>query len=156
MARLYSFIVKNVNPVSQNNRSKKMVWYRNLLKTHFNIKYPNLTFPLPNGLMIKNPTILHGKVFYIHKVYDPKDADNISKPLWDALQYQLFEDDNQILHRQALKVKENQPNILALNVTEMADMDYYHLIEFLIDSNNSDDRLMYIELSDYKSENVIF
>ena len=83
MAKKLSFIADNVTPISQNNRSTALLTrLRNELTAAHNIKYPANMLP---RVPLINEEYLQAKVFYIHKVPDYKDADNISKPLWDSL-----------------------------------------------------------------------
>ena len=159
MAKYYSFIVKNVNPLSQNNRPTRLLQqYRTQLIGPFQQKY-RIPPPAIRHGYIRKPIALHGKAIYIHKAKDSKDADNISKPLWDALNMYLYDDDNQIIHRQVVKAYLGDPDIYNLHefdLTHVGSTEFTELVYFILDSTNTDDRLIYIDISDYESKNVKF
>ncbi|MBV5313175.1 MAG: RusA family crossover junction endodeoxyribonuclease [Prolixibacteraceae bacterium] len=159
MASYFSFIGKNIEPLSQNKRhSRLMMPYQGQLARAFFTKY-KIKLPLAKGVLLDETKILHGKVFYIHKVKDKKDADNISKPLWDALQeIGFYKNDNQILHIQAVKIdaKKLENEILSFDLTDVKDPDFSELVYFILDPANSNKRLLYIRISDFESENVKF
>ena len=93
MAKHFSFIAENVTPLSQNNRSSALIArLQNDLTIAHNLKYS--ANPMPKAPRISGS--LQAKVFYIHRVPDYKDADNISKPLWDSLNNHAYYDDKQI------------------------------------------------------------
>lgn len=154
MARKFSFIAENVTPLSQNNRSTAQLdRLRNDLTAAHNLKYPFDRLP-------KNPLIndeyLQAKVFYIHRVPDYKDADNISKPLWDCLNKHAYEDDKQIKYIETLKVDLDRDDLIEFNTENMDNIDYAKLLYFIIDDTNTLDRILYINVSDYESKNVRF
>ncbi len=49
-------------------------------------------------------TRLYSKVWYFHRGRSELDADNISKPILDALNEVAYTDDGQVVHRLAAKV----------------------------------------------------
>ena len=82
-------LVYRTRPVSQNNRRGKIPAYRFRLDRAFNLKYPNLN-------MFGQNENLYGIVYYLANFPTRRDSDNLSKPLWDALQGVLYENDNKI------------------------------------------------------------
>jgi len=150
MAKKLSFIADNVTPISQNNRSTALLTrLRNELTAAHNIKYPANMLP---RVPLINEEYLQAKVFYIHKVPDYKDADNISKPLWD--------DDKQIKYIETLKIDIKRTDLVEFNTENMDNEDYSKLVDFLLDSTTTTttslERILYINISDYESKNVRF
>jgi Holliday junction resolvase RusA-like endonuclease len=158
MAKHLSFIAKNVNPLSQNNRSLALIARLSAdLVTAHNQKYllPNMQLPRTQGNYILEELAV--KAFYIHKVKDKKDADNISKPLWDSLNKCVYKDDNQIKYLETLKIKmDMHPDIIHLDLTNIDSTDFVDLVDFVLNPNNPLDRMLYISISDYESKNVRF
>jgi hypothetical protein len=154
MAKKFSFIAENVTPLSQNNRSSILLTrLRNVLTTAHNVKYPSN--PLPKVPLI-NDEYLQAKVFYIHKVPDYKDADNISKPLWDSLNNHAYVDDKQIKYIETLKINLNTRDLVELNTENMDNHDFEKLVDFVFDITGTKERILYINVSDYESKNVRF
>lgn len=158
MAKHLSFIAKNVNPLSQNNRSRALIAR---LRTDLELAH-NQKYPLPNVRLPRNQnTFIQGdlqvKAFYIHKSKDKKDADNISKPLWDSLNNSAYEDDRQIKYLETLKIEFGlHPDIIYLDLTDIDSNDFYDMVDFVLNPNNPDDKILYINISDYESKNVRF
>lgn len=150
-----SFIVKNVTPLSQNNRRTSTVSaLGNKIIAAHNLKYPNDIWPRSNNNFELSDLL--AKVFYLHKVNDYKDADNISKPLWDSLNAKYYKDDKQIKYLETLKVSTmSLSNWLEFDLTNIDNNDFNDLVDFLLD-NNTDDRILYIELDDYSAKKVKF
>ncbi len=154
MAKKFSFIAENVTPLSQNNRSSALLnRLRNDLTVAHNVKYPKNR--LPKVPLIKDD-YLQAKVFYIHKVPDFKDADNISKPLWDSLNNHAYVDDKQIKYIETLKVDINRTDLLEFNTENMDNEDYEKLVDFVLNPINNTDRILYVNIADYESKNVRF
>jgi Holliday junction resolvase RusA-like endonuclease len=153
MAKHFSFIAENVTPLSQNNRSTALIAkLRNDLTVAHNIKYGIGTMP-------KTPRIsgsLQAKVFYIHRVPDYKDADNISKPLWDSLNGHAYVDDEQIKYLETLKINVTTRDIFQLDITDIDIFDLQVLLDFLDNTGGSKERILYVNVSDYESNKVRF
>jgi hypothetical protein len=109
---------------------------------------------------VQNPTFatretknLYGKIIYIHKRGDKhflvRDADNISKPMWDALNKHVYADDRQIRHRAASKIETTVSDIHEINFEDMSDRAFDSLCDFL-DASNKDDQFLYVEIGDFK------
>jgi hypothetical protein len=150
----YTLIVKNRIPLSQNARSRRAVGglftlfeeYKRFLQGEFDLKYSK---PLEE--------LLYGKIFYIHKSGDTRflvrDADNISKPLWDALNKKAFDDDKQIRLRIASKLESNVNDFQEINFENMDDKDFDELCLFL-DATNADQQFIYIEIGKFEHNMV--
>jgi len=86
---------------------------------------------------------LYGIVYYFHKRKTELDADNLSKPIWDALESILYNDDKIIKLRYS-GVYDINHNTIKLDITKMPQNIYCDLLEY-IDDVKCDD-LLYIEL----------
>jgi hypothetical protein len=151
MAKKFSFVAENVTPVSQNNRSTALInRLQNDLTYWHNLKYPTNILP-------KTPRILgdlEAKVFYIHAVNDYKDADNISKPLWDSLNNHAYDDDYQIKYLETLKIHKNTRDILELDLTNIDSEDFTRIVDFILNPANTVKRILYVCVSDFGSKKV--
>ncbi len=153
MAKYFSFIAENVTPLSQNNRSTLLLNRLRHDLTIANNTKPGNT-PFPRTPLISNT--LQAKVFYIHRVNDFKDADNISKPLWDSLNGYAYKDDKQIKYLETLKIDINAPDILQLDITNIDITDLQALYDFFDNKGGKGDRILYVNISDYESNKVRF
>lgn len=154
MAKYFSFVAKNVTPVSQNNRPNATIdrLQRELIAAH-NAKYSENPMPL-NPLISSDP--LCAKVFYIHRVPDFKDADNISKPLWDALNEKAYIDDRQLRYLETLKIHESSLDIFEIDITEIDTIDLSAILDFFENNEGDQKRVLYISISDHENSNVRF
>jgi Holliday junction resolvase RusA-like endonuclease len=156
---MYTLAIPNQIPLSQNRRHyptnipgvTRMDNYRTILSTAFNARYP-AHVPLTN--------LLYGKVFWIHRVgdgsFERRDADNFSKPLWDALNALVYNDDRQIRLRQTAKLQHGENNSLTVNVDDMEDVIYEDFLNFHLDAANTDNNWLYIELGEFNYSHVKF
>ncbi len=151
MGKKFSFVAQNVTPVSQNNRNTALLSRLRIDLTHWhNLKYSLYSLP-------RNPRILddlEAKVFYIHAVSDYKDADNISKPLWDSLNNYAYDDDNQIKYLETLKIHTKTQDILELDLTNIDSEDFTQIVDFLLNPANTVKRILYVCVSDFESKKV--
>ncbi len=154
MAKYFSFIAENVTPLSQNNRSIDLLnKLTKKLKRAYNKKYGAGKMPLKPKLA----NYLSGKVFYIHRVPDYKDADNISKPLWDSLNKQAYNDDNQIKYIETLKVSITEfNNNCEFDFTKLDEEDFSILLDFVDNYGGKKERILYVNISEYETENISF
>lgn len=84
---------------------------------------------------------LYGFVYYFHRTPTTIDADNLSKPVWDALKNQAYNDDGQITIRYAGKRLMSQVQAL---VVETKHFDDYSLDQFS-EALENDDHVLYVE-----------
>jgi hypothetical protein len=94
---------------------------------------------------ISNET-LYGFVYYFHKVKTPLDADNLSKPIWDALIGSAFTDDSQIRFRSSGLFDLSTEEIDELDLTAMPDYVFNDFLE-MIDGN--DRHILYVEFGKF-------
>ena len=69
---------------------------------------------------------LYARIYYFHKG-EPKvpDADNISKPIMDALKDHAYDDDSIVIHRTAARLDRRTTDLKQLSVTDMTDSVLY-------------------------------
>ena len=146
MAKRYSFTVLGRDPLSQNNRTRALLntYSDDLCRAFGNC---NPTTPVPLAPMIMDE--LYGKVYYFHKVKDKKDADNLSKPLWDALNEKLYDDDYQIKFRESAKLFADPLSTYGINVSNAEPKDYDVIVDFFLNPVCTATRLLYIEIGDF-------
>lgn len=91
---------------------------------------------------------LYGIVYYFYKKDINIDADNLSKPIWDALQEIIYDDDKIIQYRIAGKVPIESDDFAEIDLTNFPiglELAFYEMID-------SEDHILYIEVGrlDYK------
>lgn len=96
---------------------------------------------------------LYGVVYYFHRVKTELDADNLSKPIWDALHRVAFDDDKQIRHRTSGIFDLNAEAIEVLDLSGFPD---YLIEDFLklIDENSN--HILYIEFGTFDYDRFKF
>ena len=89
-------------------------------------------------------THLYGIVYYFHKQRNNIDADNLCKPIFDALKKELYSDDGlvKLVRSGTFDLRVNRIDILDLSKMPDNVAD-----DFLISLDNSDD-ILYIEIGD--------
>ena len=88
---------------------------------------------------------LYGKIYYFCKKRIGMDADNISKPIWDALANTAYKDDKQVgLRIAGIFNLGAGANIQELNLTEIPE----ELLPALLDGIDNQDHILYIEFGD--------
>jgi len=138
------------NPLSQNNRNSSLLRsYRTELLREFFLKYGRFS--------LHGTNYLYGAVYYFTKRQYRKDADNISKPLWDALEervtpFQLYEDDNKIKIRTAGTLNTNITEIESIDLTYVNGNDLTIITEFILEPTNTQQHLLYVEIGDMKGK----
>jgi Holliday junction resolvase RusA-like endonuclease len=88
---------------------------------------------------------LYGIVYYFHKCKTELDADNLSKPIWDALQKVIYDDDRIIKLRHSGIYDISKPaSITEFNTTGMTPQVLKDFLELMDDSTK--EHIVYIEL----------
>jgi Holliday junction resolvase RusA-like endonuclease len=131
---------RSVNP--RGKAERKAEYYKSLI-TAFR-KYHADTPPLES--------CLYGIVYYFHKAKTQLDADNLSKPVWDALRGAAFTDDFQIRFRSAGLFNFGAEKIEELDLTNMPD---YVLDDFLI-MLDSRKHILYVEFGEFSYDLIQF
>ncbi len=93
---------------------------------------------------------LYAIVYHFYREEKNLDADNLSKPLWDALRKTAFDDDYQIKIRCAASINlEKEAVILDESIPE-------EVLYELSDGIYNHDHILYIELGELKSIEKLF
>lgn len=130
MLLMYAFI-SNIRPCSV--RAKTTEHFKKVIRNAFKSYYP-YTELLSNDL--------YGVVYYFHKKHNQLDADNLSKPIWDALEGILYEDDSIIKYRIAGIFDLRSSGLEILDITLMPEQVAGDFLARLDDS----DHILYIEI----------
>ena len=91
---------------------------------------------------------LYASVYYFHKKVSQLDADNICKPVLDALKTVLYQDDKIVQLRRAGMFNIGQNTIDLLDLTKMPD----YIVEEFFTLLDSSDHILYVEVGnlDYR------
>ena len=86
---------------------------------------------------------LYGIAYYFHKRPTEMDADNLSKPIWDALETILYEDDRAIKIRYAGTFAISEPGAaMVLHLERMPEGLYHDFLQAI----DAEDHIIYIEV----------
>lgn len=140
--RSFFYIAK---PVSQNNRGGKITAYRRGLKRKLDAIYGRA------GNSLLTNTILYGIVYYFRKDEVGFDADNISKPLWDALESVCYSNDKQIRLRLAAVVTIDYHNNYTIPTTRLSLAEVNQIINFF--ANPRQKHMLYVHLESASPRN---
>jgi hypothetical protein len=93
----------------------------------------------PNDKLLTEP--LYGVVYYFHNRHNQLDADNLSKPIWDALEGLAFEDDLLIQIRHSGVVDLRSTDMTTFDLSDMPD----NVAEQFIQMIGIEDYILYVE-----------
>ncbi len=133
---MYAFLC-NFRPRSVNAVYKTS--YYNELKTSFQ-RYHGVAAPLTENL--------YGFVYYFYRANAQLDADNLSKPIWDALRDIAYADDRLIRFRSAGTFDLQNEGIDVLDISDIPD----YLIDDFLRMIDTESHILYVEFGrlDYK------
>ena len=131
---MYAFL-SNFRPRSV-NAEKKQTYYTALI-TAFN-QY--------NKTATQVNSDLYGFAYYFHRTKTGLDADNLSKPIWDALRLTAYPDDKLIRFRSSAVFDLQSQGIEVLDLSNMPDEI---LDDFLQMIDSGDDHILYVELGKF-------
>lgn len=129
--------------VQAKNKKHKASYYNSLVNAYR--KYHTDATPSNNSL--------YGIVYYFHKIKTQLDADNLSKPIWDALKGKAFNDDYQIRFRSSGLFNLGVENIDELDLTNMPDYVFGDFLE-MIDSDSG--HILYVEFGEFTYDLIQF
>ncbi len=95
---------------------------------------------------------LYGVVYYFHNQHNQLDADNLSKPIWDALEGLAFEDDRVIQLRHAGVVDLRSTDMTTFDLSSMPDT----VIDDFIEMIGSEDHVLYVEFGNLDQSMFLF
>jgi len=130
---MYAFL-SNLKPRSVN--AQKSEKYKNGIQDAF--RHYHGTIPPISGS-------LYGFIYYFHRVKTELDADNLSKPIWDALKLVAYTDDKIIRFRSSGIFDLQSEQLEILDLSRMPDYvfdDFLRMIE-------SEDHILYVEFGEF-------
>lgn len=102
--------LRKSTPVSYNSSdSKKRERYKGTIVEAFSRNYNGKVPKFRKGIE------LYGQVYFFTSDGTDLDADNISKPVWDALIGTIYEDDKQIVQRTSTVIYTKKHNLIQIN-----------------------------------------
>lgn len=104
---MINFVV-STKPQSYNAR-KKEAYTTNLQREFQNQNLGHIKYPLAEKL--------YGLIYYFFNTDLGLDCDNISKPIWDALNVLVYDDDRQVITRTANSINMNIHDIRLIDFT---------------------------------------
>lgn len=95
---------------------------------------------------------VYARIYYFHSKATGHDADNISKPIVDALKGKAYPDDNCVVLRTAAKIDLSSSKSEEFNITHIQAP----LLSELLDAWDEEEHFVYIELGDFSKDMIIF
>lgn len=134
-------MVYREKPASYNQRNKAQ--YQKQIASTYQRQY--------NG---KLPDVdLYASVIYLYREDKRLDADNISKPLWDALNTVAYTDDRQIKARTAVAIDLNKIDFFVFDIDGTVEPDVtYDLMDCISDN----DHTLLIEIGEIRTIKNLF
>lgn len=125
------------------NAAKKESYYQSLQKSL--CKY--------NGIIEVQKKPLYGFVCYFYRGRTDLDADNLSKPIWDALTGIAYPDDDVIRFRSSGVFNIQDEDITVLDLSEMPDQILEDFMEMI---DTEEQHILYVEFGDFDFELLRF
>lgn len=97
-------------------------------------------------------TPLYGIVYYFHNQPNQLDADNLSKPIWDALEGIAYQDDLIIQLRHAGVINLRKTDLTVFDLSRVPDLVANDMIAFA----GTRDHIVYVEFGSLESEMFTF
>jgi Holliday junction resolvase RusA-like endonuclease len=121
-------------------RETKKERYRALLKESMSRYHSNI-----DGFGDQD---LYGIIYYFRRNRSDQDADNLSKPVWDALINVLYDDDKRVKFRSAGIFDMSESDFQTLEVTNLAPELTFDLLTAL----STEDHVVYIECGKMRND----
>lgn len=96
--------------------------------------------------------LLYGVVYYFHNQRNQLDADNLSKPIWDALEGIAYKDDLIIQLRHAGIVNLRKTDLTVFDLSRVPDQVANDIIAFA----GTKDHILYVEFGPLEAEMFTF
>ena len=130
---MYAFLCADRKPVTKEARGH--IQYEGDIKAAFRQYWP---------FAITQNGQFYGIVYYFHRVSNQIDADNLSKPVFDALKNELYTDDKflKVVRSGIFDLTAN--GIEVLNLTKVPDNVFSDFLRAL----DRSDHILYIEVGD--------
>ena len=131
--------LRKSTPVSYNSSdSKKRERYKGTIVEAFSRNYNGKVPKFRKGIE------LYGQVYFFTSDGTDLDADNISKPVWDALIGTIYEDDKQIVQRTSTVIYTKKHDLIQIN----GDSDTSAELLQILTGNNV--KCIYVECGYFK------
>ncbi|WP_020603382.1 RusA family crossover junction endodeoxyribonuclease [Spirosoma spitsbergense] len=137
---MYSFII-STRPKSYN--SKKSLAYENQLRVTYSANYP---------IHVPVETDLYGLVHHFFRRDIGIDADNLSKPVWDALRGLLFADDKQVKLRIAGSFNLSTNDFTTIDFSGLSGSMITSLLDAL--QEETDEHILYVECGKFTTDMI--
>ena len=137
----FSFVYGG-KPESYNSDSKKKQLYKKRLSSAYERRF--------SGMLADKE--LYASIYYFYKEDVGLDADNISKPAWDALNAVGYTDDKMIKIRTAVAINLGEHDILDFDQDNMPTDVLVDLMQSIADNNHT----LYIEVGEIGGYDNIF
>ncbi len=118
--------------VNSKNKTAKAAYYAKLVAA-FQRYHPSAV-PITSNL--------YGFVCYFYKSKTQFDADNLSKPVWDALVNTAYQDDSIVRLRTSGLIDQDSNEIDAIDVTHMPDT----VLDDFLDMLDDESHIIYVEM----------
>ena len=93
-------------------------------------------------------SVLYSRIYYFKNVPHQLDADNLSKPIVDALQGYAFSDDAHVELRQSGVIDLRRDDISGFDISGMPEA----VVDDFVQSIGSEDHLIYVEIGPLSKE----
>lgn len=136
-------VIRGLVPLSYNSKNKAA--YQNLIRSAFLRKFKGSvpTFP-PNEE-------LYARVYFFTSDGVNVDCDNISKPIWDAVNNLVYVDDRKIVMRTAAVI---DVNLHSMRIIEASSMDSSVAADLMQGLADTDVKCLYIECGPFKESMI--
>ncbi len=136
-------VIRNLVPLSYNSRNK--VSYQNQIRSAFQRKYKGVV-----------PTFhaneeLYARVYFFTSDGVNVDCDNISKPIWDAVNNLVYVDDRKIVMRTAAVI---DVNIHSFSIIDTSSIDSVVAADLMQGLTETNVKCLYIECSKFKESMI--
>lgn len=95
---------------------------------------------------------LYGITYYLHKKPTQLDADNLSKPIWDALEGVVYDDDLVVQLRHSGVIDLGKADLTVLDLSRIPDSVANDIIAFA----GTEDHIIYVEFGLLQPEMFVF
>lgn len=137
----FSFVYSG-KPESYNADSKKKQVYKKRLSSAYKRRF--------SGMIAEKE--LYAAIYYFYREDVGLDADNISKPAWDALNAVGYSDDKQIKIRTAVAIDLSKYDIVDFDQDNIPSDVLTDLVQSIADNNHT----LYIEVGEIDKYDNIF
>lgn len=139
-------VIKGLVPLSINSKdTENKNWYRKQIQSAFLRKYRGSVPIFPEN------DELYARVYYFTSDGVNVDCDNISKPIWDAVNKLAYIDDRKIVMRTAAVIDVNTHPISFINASSIDSAVAADLMQSLI---TTDVKCLYIECGKMKESMI--